>query len=125
MFDICSRGSILCKIFPIEFDSYPSVIVEDNLKCYFYKSVKYFLRGKTLNSSSPYDNHIPPFFPASKKHLFCSRCFSISLLEFSKSAVTSFVGTMAKGQSFESHDLVLALANETIENNSKNQKATN
>ena len=120
MFEICSGGSILCKNLWIEFDSYPFSHVEHNSIFYFYKSVKYFLRGNTLNISSPYDNHIPPFFPASKKHLFCSRWLSISLLEFAKSAVPSFVGSMAKGQSLESHDLVLALANETIENNSKN-----
>ena len=120
MFDIYSGGGICAKLYGLNVILIDSVIMEHNLICYFFKSVKYFLRGKTLNSSSPYDNHIPPFFPASKKHLFCSRCFSISLLEFAKSSFSSLVCSMAKGHSLESHDFVLALANETIENNSKN-----
>ncbi len=43
----------------------------------------------------------------------------MSMFEFAKSPVSSLVGLMDKGHSLESHDLVLALANETIENNYK------
>tara|TARA_B100000579_G_scaffold357144_1_gene313027 strand:+ start:370 stop:564 length:195 start_codon:yes stop_codon:yes gene_type:complete len=58
---------------------------------------------------------MPPFLLASKKHLFCSTIFSGSFLDLGDSTFWLFMGFSAKGHSLDINDLVLALANETID----------